>query len=175
MADPVTMAMVGAGIGAATNKDDPLKGAMMGAAIGGIGGAGYGALAGEAAAGETAGELITSPMVSNVYPMTGAEAFPVPDRAGGLAVLPDQAYQPSDLSWMDTISKSQEQAIGTGALPGMGGLSPMAAMQAANLLKPQQQPQVSGSVRRGNPQALNDAVISLLAPKQIAKRKISLL
>lgn len=55
MADPMTMAAVGAVAGAALNRDDPMKGALMGAALGGAGGAGYGALtgAGGAAAGAT--------------------------------------------------------------------------------------------------------------------------
>lgn len=51
MADPVTMAVVGATAGAALNKDDPLKGALLGAAGGFGGGAALGALGGGAAAG----------------------------------------------------------------------------------------------------------------------------
>jgi uncharacterized membrane protein YeaQ/YmgE (transglycosylase-associated protein family) len=39
MADPITLAMVGAAAGAVTNKKDPLKGALMGATLGGVGGA----------------------------------------------------------------------------------------------------------------------------------------
>ncbi len=39
MGDPVTMAVVGGTIGAATNRKDPLKGALMGAAGGYAGGA----------------------------------------------------------------------------------------------------------------------------------------
>ena len=35
--------IIGAVAGAATNRDDPFKGAMMGAALGGLGGAGYSA------------------------------------------------------------------------------------------------------------------------------------
>ena len=43
MGDPVTMAMIGGSIGAMTNKRDPLKGALMGAAGGYAGGAILGA------------------------------------------------------------------------------------------------------------------------------------
>jgi len=43
MADPVTMALIGAGTGAIMNKDDPLKGAMLGAAGGAIAGPAMGA------------------------------------------------------------------------------------------------------------------------------------
>jgi len=38
MADPMTLAMVGAAAGAVTNKKDPLKGALLGATLGGVGG-----------------------------------------------------------------------------------------------------------------------------------------
>ena len=43
MGDPVTMAVVGAGVGALTNRRNPLQGAMMGGALGGLGGGVYGA------------------------------------------------------------------------------------------------------------------------------------
>ena len=38
MGDPVTMAMIGAGVGAMTNRRNPLQGALMGGALGGFGG-----------------------------------------------------------------------------------------------------------------------------------------
>lgn len=69
MGDPVTMAMIGAGVGAITNPRKPLQGALLGGALGGFGGAAMGA--GNAAA--TAG-------------MTGASAVPVGSTAG--AALP---------------------------------------------------------------------------------------
>lgn len=49
MADPITMAVVGGSIGAMTNKKDPLKGALLGAA----GGYGGGALMGASGLGAT--------------------------------------------------------------------------------------------------------------------------
>jgi hypothetical protein len=39
MGDPVTMAMIGAGVGAVTNPKKPLQGALLGGALGGFGGA----------------------------------------------------------------------------------------------------------------------------------------
>jgi hypothetical protein len=60
---------------------------------------------------------------------------------------------------------------------GMPKLNPMMAMQAMNLTKPQEQPMMMrGGVTRGDPRAVQqDAVLSLLAPKRLEKRKISLL
>ena len=65
MGDPLTMAMIGAGVGAITNPRKPLQGALLGGALGGFGGAAMGA--GNAAATAT---------------MTGASA--VPAVASGL-------------------------------------------------------------------------------------------
>lgn len=71
MGDPVTMAMIGAGVGAITNPRKPLQGALLGGALGGFGGAAMGA--GNAAATAT---------------MTGASA--VPAGASSLTALPAQ-------------------------------------------------------------------------------------
>jgi hypothetical protein len=71
MGDPVTMAMIGAGVGAVTNPRKPLQGALLGGALGGFGGAAMGA--GNAAATAT---------------MKGAAAVPVGSTAS--AALPAQ-------------------------------------------------------------------------------------
>ena len=56
-------------------------------------------------------------------------------------------------------------------------INPMMAMAASNMLGQQPQPQMTGGgVKRGNPQLVQqDAIMSLLAPKRVEKRKISLL
>ena len=79
MGDPITMAMIGAGVGAVTNPRKPLQGALLGGALGGFGGAAMGA--GNAAATAT---------------MTGASAVPASTTA--LAPTPMVAgatYQPA--------------------------------------------------------------------------------
>jgi len=69
MGDPVTMAMIGGTIGAATSKD-PLKGAMLGAAGGYAGGSLFN----------------TGSMVG-----TGASGFPISSELGGDAILGSEA------------------------------------------------------------------------------------
>ena len=79
MGDPITMAMIGAGVGAITNPRKPLQGALLGGALGGFGGAAMGA--GNAAATAT---------------MKGAAAIPASTTA--LAPTPMVAgatYQPA--------------------------------------------------------------------------------
>lgn len=180
MADPATMMVAGAALGAATNKKNPLEGAMMGAALGGGGGyllgsAAGGAAAGlgEAAAGGAAEGLLGSvgPAQVSEFALQNPGYFYGPESNIGIPAGPD-------LGWMDTASKSQMEAIGTGRLPGtMPSLSPMMAMQAMNLAKPQEQPMMrGGGITRGDPRAVQqDAVLSLLAPKRLEKRKISLM
>lgn len=82
---------------------------------------------------------------------------------------------PADLSWMDTVSKSQQEAIGTGALP--GGMDMRGLGAAASLLQRQQpEPLPAGGMRQGNPRSVSyDSLASLLAPKMVGQRKLSLL
>ena len=72
MGDPVTMAMIGAGVGAITNPKKPLQGALLGGALGGFGGAAMGA--GNAAAGAT--------MTGATMPAAGAATTITPMTAG---------------------------------------------------------------------------------------------
>jgi hypothetical protein len=54
----------------------------------------------------------------------------------------------------------------------------MQALSAMNMLGGQQQPQpmAGGGVKRGDPRLVQqDAIMSLLAPKRVEKRRISLL
>ena len=76
MADPVTMAVIGGSIGAMTNKKDPLKGALLGAA-GGYGGAtlmGAGGLAGSSGVLPSALSGSTTTLGSTL-PAGAAQAF----------------------------------------------------------------------------------------------------
>lgn len=131
--------IIGAVAGAATNRDDPLRGAMMGAALGGLGGAGYSALtgasgaAGGAAAGEAAlgaselgalarpdvapvlSDYITQARAIGQVPITPAlmpEFYPVQSGA-------------ADLGFMNLISPSQQAAIEAGNLPSSAMFSPL--------------------------------------------------
>ena len=72
MGDPVTMAMIGAGVGAITNPRKPLQGALLGGALGGFGGAAMGA--GNAAA--------TTAMKGAVMPAAGSATTITPMTAG---------------------------------------------------------------------------------------------
>lgn len=74
MSDPVTMAMIGAGVGAVTNRRNPLQGALLGGALGGFGGAAMGgATATQAAAGATqAANLAAQPAMGYGAAQTAA-------------------------------------------------------------------------------------------------------
>ena len=101
MGDPVTMAMIGAGVGAVTNRRNPLQGALLGGALGGFGGAAMGA--GNAAATAT---------------MTGASAVPA-GASGVTALNPSVAWnaaQPMAAATMPTYAATGGT---TGLIPSM--------------------------------------------------------
>lgn len=227
MADPITMGVVGAVAGAALNRDDPLKGAMLGAMLGGGGGfLGAGGAAAEGAIGAAGagaaegaalgGELITPAMMPEFAPVAQpvAQAFPIPEPVGARSLLydyppvmgvngpniygfpiPDYDYSqiaaasadgasgsslynpPVDLSWMDTVSKSQQQAIETGALPGAWKPDMRAIGQMSNLLRQPQPARLQPPpVQPGRPQSVDySGLLSLLQPKLTERKRVSLL
>lgn len=213
--------IIGAVAGAATNRDDPLRGAMMGAALGGLGGAGYSALTGSAAGGAAAGEaalgaselgalarpdvapvlsdFITQAQATGQVPLTPAfmpEFYPVGAQSGA-----------ADLGFMNLISPSQQAAIEAGNFPRMssplgdiigyeeaagkelakaqakdafmrgGGLSNMMSASSGLLRQAQPRTQMQApGIRRGQPQAVNyGGLASLLNPKLVERRRLSLL
>ena len=208
MADPATMAIAGAAIGAATNKKNPLEGAMMGAALGGGGGYLLGgapaAAAVEGAAGAGAAEGLLGAGIDaslgSAYQAAGMgapTAYPIPGiGVPEIAMMPDQAYagemmdaamgraMPSSPSFdYDAIARASmgsdlpgASAV-AGASPTAAKFNPMMAMQALKLGQPQEQPVMrGGGVKQGDPRSVQqDAVLNLLAPKRLEKRKISLL
>lgn len=100
MGDPVTMAMIGAGVGAMTNPRKPLQGALLGGALGGFGGAaatgfkaagsaGTAGLAGGGGSGMfTAGTQVANPMAAGgTYFTAGTPAAAGSLQAGGNAVM----------------------------------------------------------------------------------------
>ena len=206
MADPATMAIAGAALGAATNKDDPMKGALMGAALGGgggylLGGAGAaeagGAGALEGAIGnalidsslggayDAAGIGLASPVSLSTPPMLASEM--APPAWYGPSMWPEFQAPNVPLSSpqfdYDAIARASmgSDIPGASAVSGSSAynpmrINPMMAMSALNMMGQQQPQMAGGGVRRGNPQLVQqDAIQSLLAPKRVQKRQISLL
>jgi len=93
MGDPVTMAMIGAGVGAVTNRRNPLQGALMGGALGGFGGS-------------FAKGALTAGNTASTAAMTGAKAVPV-GASGVTALNPSLAFntaQPMAAATMPTYA-----------------------------------------------------------------------
>jgi hypothetical protein len=109
MGDPVTMAVVGAGVGALTNRRNPLQGAMMGGALGGIGGGVYGAaskMAAAAPAATQAAGIAANPALSMGAANTAAgSAMASPSFLSTLKNVP---------SALNTFSKENPVATGIG-------------------------------------------------------------
>jgi hypothetical protein len=82
MADPVTLAMVGAAAGAAMKPRDPLRGAMLGATVGytggtalGVGGAASGATAAGSGAAATSGSTAANTALANQIASNQAASY----------------------------------------------------------------------------------------------------
>lgn len=184
--------IIGAVAGAATNRDDPFKGAMMGAALGGLGGGLLGNAAG-AAGGAAEGAVGASELGAlartDVAPVL-SDYITQANATGQIPITP--AYMPefypvgaqstataggADLSWMDRISPSQQAAIEAGKLPGAFQMPSLGgAMSALSQSQPRTQMPSPGGIRRGQPQAVNyGGLASLLEPKLVERRRLSLL
>jgi hypothetical protein len=179
MADPATMMMAGAALGAATNRDDPLKGAMMGAALGGVGGGiASGAMGGAQGSislvrpdvAPVLSDYITASQAQGLVPMAGDKVMPT--------VLSDTPMFDFDAIARASLGSDLPGASAVaGASPMAARMNPLMALSAMNMLGGQQpQPVAGGGVKRGDPRLVQqDPIMSLLAPKRVEKRQISLL
>jgi hypothetical protein len=198
MADPVTLAMVGAAAGAALKPKDPLKGAMLGATVGFTGGTALGAgAAGAAGTGAAGGLAGGTGLAASGAGGTGLAAAGTTATGTGLGLTAPAATSglglTSGASGLGVAAPTSFAGVGltpsTMAAPtfaqqlsGAGTFlkeNPMYALQGMNsaqgLLQQEQMPQApQGQVQRGQPMApVNFA--SLLNPQQYKPQPISLL
>ena len=188
--EPIIM---GAVAGAALNRDDPMQGAMLGAALGGgagalLGGVGAagaaeaGALgAAELGAAEGAMSLarpdvapvlsdyITQAQAAGQVPMAGYQVQPIVQSPTCDYDAIARASLGSDIPGASAVA---------GSSPMAARFNPMQAMSGMNMLR-QAQPRAgmqAPGIRRGQPQAVNyGGLASLLEPKLVERRRLSLL
>jgi hypothetical protein len=185
--EPIIM---GAVAGAALNRDDPMKGAMLGAALGG----GAGSLLGGAAAAE-AGALGAAELGAAEGAMSLARPDVAPvlsdyiTQAQAAGQVPMAGYQVQPIVQLPTFDYDAIARASLGSdIPGasaVAGSSPMAArfnpmqgMSAMNMLSQAQARAAmqAPGIRRGQPQAVNyGGLASLLEPKLVERRRLSLL
>lgn len=135
MFDPISLSLVGAGVGALFNKKNPLEGAAMGAALGYGGAALPGLLGGSAAtgaAGVAAGESAASGLapVATGVSTAGVAANALPAAAAGEVGAYNAAMQGGAM----------------GGLLSTGGTALNAANQVKNLTSEQQRPIVPAQI-----------------------------
>ena len=165
MGDPVTMAMIGAGVGAMTNPRKPLQGALLGGALGGFGGAAMGAGNAAATAGMTGASAVPAG-ASAITPMTagatysgaapgmvanfGMPTMPTYAATGGSTGLIGSTTAPvtmmDRLRAMGTFNQQNPMVgqVGSSALQNLMQPQPMAAAPTPGLLRgtpSQEQPQ----------------------------------
>lgn len=155
MGDPVTMAMIGAGVGAITNPKKPLQGALLGGALGGFGGAAMGA--GNAAATATmtgatlpaAGTGVSAGVGSTVgatLPAQGAGIFATPTNpiyaatGGSTGLIPSTTAPVTMMDRLKAMGSFNQQnpmvgQVGSSALQNIMQPQPMAAAPTPGLLR----------------------------------------
>jgi len=191
MADPVTLAMVGAAAGAAFSPDDPIAGAMMGGAAGFGGGAMLGGAGGAAAAGSG----LAAPGMAGVG-LAPAGAGLSAGTAGltapamtGLGLAPTGAGMTAGTAALQASPGMIAPSLGAAAAPSFGQQTlsfmrqnPNLTNQGFNTVNNMMQEQPTqyappGQVSRGGPIQAND-YMSLLAPQQnpvIMPQRLSLI
>lgn len=138
MADPVTLAITGATIGAAANKDDPLKGAIIGATAGYTGGT---FLAPAAAAGGAEAAAATGAFdagVGGIGQAMGATPILESTAMGAMNGVPISGYDiPFNMAEYEKYAGLQGFQRGAGSLlgaltPSMSGTTSTAAQASQN-------------------------------------------
>jgi len=178
MADPITIAVLGASAGAMMNKKDPLKGALMGGALGFGGAAGLGAMGAGGAVGTGIGAGGASlPGVMGAANAANAAALPaaisntavpsmIPNlltsQTGSLVPAAGGMIQaPSALSTLSGMAGTANDFMGKNPY-----LTQMGLNTAQSLLSPQQQqmPQSAG-LMRGSPSQVASSQYQYGTPK----------
>lgn len=174
----VELAVIGAGIGAIANKDDPIKGAILGGAAGFTGGSLLGAGAATGAAGGVAGGTgLTAGAASS------SGAMRLGGGLSGVASAAPTAAAPLAASSAAPLATSSGIGLGSGIMP-MGsmaapqaasGMTPMQGLQAAIMIN-----QLSGGtrtnvsppqIRQGRAPTLADPIQGLLAANMPRRRQ----
>jgi hypothetical protein len=173
MGDPVTMAMIGAGVGAITNPKKPLQGALLGGALGGFGGAavtgfkaagaaGTAGLAGAGGSGMGAAGTLTNAGAG------GASAYyPVTQVAS-----PANPLMPMGQSAIGTTPTFMEQI--KGGLQGLGQFgkeNPMVGQVGMKAFESLNEPMAAApqaGLLRGTPSAIEQPQVAMFQPKPIS-------
>jgi hypothetical protein len=145
MGDPVTMAMIGAGVGAITNPKKPLQGALLGGALGGFGGAAMGAGNAAATATMTGASAVPAGAATTITPMTAGATFN-PAAGGTIAnfatpTMPTYAATGGSTGLIPSITATPTMMDRLRAVGQFGRENPMVGQVGFSALKDIMQPQ----------------------------------
>jgi hypothetical protein len=168
MGDPITMAMIGAGVGAVTNPRKPLQGALLGGALGGFGGAAMGA--GNAAATATMKGAAAVPVGS-----TASAALPMYNPGvGGIFATPTNpvfAATGGSTGLIGSTTAPVAMADRFRALGQFNRENPMVGQLGSNAFQNLMEPQPmmaapAAGLMRGTPSAIEQPQYSAMAQRQ---------
>jgi hypothetical protein len=159
MADPITLAVVGAGVGAMMNPNDPIKGAVIGGAAGFTGGTALGA---GAAGATTAGTTIGAGGIGGAAGGTGLTAATL---GGG---VPASAGLGTASGGLGLTASAYPSAAGMGGGTGLLGTAGTGAMASAPFATAAGAPTMMQSNMLGNLLGSRDTQMSVA--RQLASR-----
>ena len=159
MGDPVTMAMIGAGVGAVTNRRNPLQGALLGGALGGFGGAAMGAGSAASTAAMTgANPAVMGTAGMGVAPMTAGATYSAatPGMVAnlGTATMPTYAATGGTTGLIPSMTAPVTMMDRLGAVGQFAKENPMVtqlgASAAKDIFSQQPQPPLQAGLLRGS-------------------------
>lgn len=170
MGDPITMAMIGAGVGAITNPRKPLQGALLGGALGGFGGAAMGA--GNAAATATmTGASAVPAGASTITPMAAGQSFSAAAPFAN-ATMPTYAATGGTTGLIGSTTAPVAMADRFRALGQFNRENPMVGQLGSNAFQNLMEPQPmmaaapTPGLMRGTPSAMEQPQYSAMAQRQ---------
>lgn len=178
---PIALAVMGAGVGAITNPDDPLKGAILGGAAGFAGGTALGAAGAGAAGGAAGGTGLTAATAGQSATMglgqgMGAVASTAPAYTAPLAASTVAPYAaPAGITLGSGLTPT---AAAAAAPAGITGAQAMRGIQMAQMLNPgggTRTAYAPPQLNRGRQVDSASPVLGLLQTPPVRRRPMSLL
>lgn len=178
MGDPITMAMIGAGVGAVTNPRKPLQGALLGGALGGFGGAAMGA--GNAAAATTmagANPALMGTAGMGVNPMTAGATYKAaaPGMVAnfGMPTMPTYAATGGTTGLIGSTTAPVTMMDRLKAVGDFGRQNPMVGQTGFNAFQNLNEPQPMAAsaqpgLMRGNPMQIEDQQMANFQPRPVS-------
>jgi hypothetical protein len=177
MGDPITMAMIGAGVGAVTNPRKPLQGALLGGALGGFGGAAMGAGNAAATATMTGASAVPAGAATTITPMTAGATYKAaaPGMVAnfGMPTMPTYAATGGSTGLIGSTTAPVTMMDRLKAVGDFNRQNPMVGQMGSSAFQSLNEPQPMAAaaqpgLMRGNPMPIEDQQMANFQPRPVS-------